>query len=291
MRHVSSKPGRRVGFTLIELLVVITIIAILVALLLPAVQSAREAARRTQCQSNLKQIGLALANYHDLHKVYPSGQVNLLYGGGFTAPPPNTLNPVLTTLRYAWPFEATTSQLGWAGGVGSLGGVPANIVQLGPGAGLQGTSWMLQILPNIDQKQIYDYWNFGYNVWYNGATPTVLNMGTGPVTFYPAQTEIPIFYCPSRRARMSTTRFQNIIRVDPTWVGGGNDYGACTGSGQAFNDTFNRATWDLMPQQVQNLPTTNLLPQALHRGAFYVNSSTRSPRSKMERRTCSSSAK
>ncbi len=62
------------GFTLIELLVVIAIIAILVALLLPAVQQAREAARRTSCKSNLKQLGLALQNYHDVHTVFPIGE-------------------------------------------------------------------------------------------------------------------------------------------------------------------------------------------------------------------------
>ena len=74
--------GFRRGFTLIELLVVIAIIAILIALLLPAVQQAREAARRSQCKNNVKQIGLALHNYHDTFRAFPAA----FYRGTTTSP-------------------------------------------------------------------------------------------------------------------------------------------------------------------------------------------------------------
>ena len=96
---------RRQGFTLIELLVVIAIIAILIALLLPAVQQAREAARRTACRNNLKQIGLALHNYHDVHRMFPAGYYSYPTSNG-SGPASAAIDPKTWDAAPGWGWGA-----------------------------------------------------------------------------------------------------------------------------------------------------------------------------------------
>ncbi|MDB5342769.1 MAG: hypothetical protein JWP89_1146 [Schlesneria sp.] len=145
VRRAPELPSDKVyrGFTLIELLVVIAIIAVLIALLLPAVQQAREAARRTQCKNNLKQMGLALHNHHDTYGRFPPGGA-----------------------MDQQPFGIGTSSADGAG---------------------WGSSWMVYMLPYLDQGTIFSKWQF------TGSSGAFNTNNTNLITGI----RIPPYSCPS----------------------------------------------------------------------------------------------
>jgi prepilin-type N-terminal cleavage/methylation domain-containing protein/prepilin-type processing-associated H-X9-DG protein len=125
------KNSRRTAFTLIELLVVIAIIAILIALLVPAVQKVREAAARTQCTNNLKQIGLALHAYHDANKVFPSGYIDGNINSAST--PDNDVGPGWGWPSFILPYHdqgTVYSQINFSVGVGIGANVQVSQTQL-----------------------------------------------------------------------------------------------------------------------------------------------------------------
>lgn len=167
--EISSKPRDRRAFTLIELLVVIAIIAVLIALLLPAVQQAREAARRTQCKNNLKQLGLAIHNFESIYSRFPAANI------------------------MEW-----STQLGNDGIDPSPPGYPDYTNS--PDIGL-----LPQLLPQLEQANLYE--KMGTTKGFDDHYLTPFAVGSykspgapwfdDPPTWILAQTRMPMFECPS----------------------------------------------------------------------------------------------
>ncbi|NCX97621.1 MAG: DUF1559 domain-containing protein [Planctomycetia bacterium] len=176
----------RAAFTLVELLVVIAIIAVLIALLMPAVQGARESARRTQCGNNIKQLALAVLAYESQNRVFP--------------PASNTTEKD-TCVGCFDPWKEAGLASGFTAGT------------------RHGTSWILTVLPCMEQSALADSWNRQTNVRGNAAL---------------AQTDIPMLYCPTRRGGIRIGAGDHLNLVDSSWRGGGTDYGGCYGRLDGF---------------------------------------------------------
>lgn len=143
--------SRKKGFTLVELLVVIAIIGILIGLLLPSVQAAREAARRMQCQNNLKQHGVALHNYHDVHQTLPSGWNNLGFCWSGAILPYMEQQTLFDTLV----FEETGDKSVYTNGIGNWDQGSANgytASQQGPNANACATVITSYICPDFPHE-------------------------------------------------------------------------------------------------------------------------------------------
>jgi len=206
---------RSSGFTLVELLVVIAIIGVLVALLLPAVQAAREAARRSSCSNNLKQLAIGCHNYHDVTLKFPMNY-------GFTPP---------SAQHWTEP----------------------------PLAVHRSTSWMVQVLPFVEQKPLYDQIDFNFDVKLDPRNGTVVNAPNNPSNMFVARTVVKTYLCPSDGLTGNGLMASRANRSAGGWLYAVNNYkGVCGANWNAGNFRT-----DAAPVQGSGLPDFRNTPFGL----------------------------
>jgi prepilin-type N-terminal cleavage/methylation domain-containing protein len=235
-----TRVRRQRGFTLIELLVVIAVIAVLAALLLPAVQRAREAARRTQCINNLKQLALACHNYVDVNQVFPPGDLDLTFDGQNTATAYQ--NPPLAPFG-TLPSGASGGTTGGGSGTQVAGTfAPFQIGTMNsydPVSGLlipqtnpptpvtisylevaAPWNWHVYILPQIEQQNLFSQLIFGIDQTSYSA-PYFTWSKDLPTNLQLIKTPIPSFICPSeplpttRPAGLAFTTYRGVMGAEP----------------------------------------------------------------------------
>jgi prepilin-type N-terminal cleavage/methylation domain-containing protein len=222
--YMFQRRAARAGFTLVELLVVITIIGILIALLLPAVQMAREAARKSTCTNHLKQVALAIHNYAQTNTKFPPGAVSILFK-------PTDQQPNVQTGWKLWQEAQQTN------------------VSVGSTMGCQGNSFLLRIMSFLEHDEIASAWAWNASISCNQAACQQQYVAgtTNPKTsnLHLAATDIDTLYCPTRRAKLRPDVDSSAMLTNYTsalgstgsqpWPGGATDYGGCAGRHACFH--------------------------------------------------------
>ena len=224
-----AQPGIRSAFTLVELLVVIAIIGVLVSLLLPAVQAAREAARRISCSNNIKNVGLSVHNFHDSRKHLPFG---INYNPGFGRE-----------------VYRTTS--------GDQAATPSKYVT---GRNLNGKGWIVDVLPYLEQQALYDGMKLGFDdpsgapTQFVAAATNGRGMGRPEIRQY-MDDQLPLLTCPSDPSAVPREGNFHWERAGETAVTSYKGVAGDTALGEVFGagGLWSNADWGSVPDCFETL--------------------------------------